>query len=158
VTLPRTPISVHVSGIPPGIPPAENDFATGTSIEFASGGFALSGNPFTLTEGIRMAVGVSDVTISAAVALDGSVAVDVADAGATLLISGDLSGDGHLTKNGDGALALDGAIAYTGGTTANAGSIRLPSVFTAALDAGITGGRGTGGRGTRTNYGRVGSA
>jgi autotransporter-associated beta strand protein len=120
----------------------ENDFPSGTtfaSIEFADDDFVLAGNAFTVSEGITVSLGVTDATISAeGVMLDGSVTIDVADAGGVLVVSGDLYGDGSLTKTGDGQLALDGEITHTGGTTVAAGGILLPSVFSESLDSGVT--------------------
>jgi len=107
---------------------AYNDFPEGTSfgsIEFASNGFELSGNPLTVTGGISGDVGVSDATISADVALDGSVTVDVADADASLTISSVISGDSSLTKTGVGALTLSGASIYTGDTEISGGTLAI---------------------------------
>ena len=122
-------------------PYAENNFAAGTSftsVEFASNGFTLTGNTFTVTNGLFMPMGTTSATIAADVALDGYPTVNVAEPQGQLTLTGDLSGTGSLTKTGDGTLALLGTDTHTGGTTCEAGSIAIPSVFTAALDAGVT--------------------
>lgn len=106
---------------------AENDFPVGTlftSIEFASSGFELTGNNFTLTDGIVVDTSVSVAEISAAIAIDGSADIDVAGNGA-LTISGVISGDTSLVKLGTGILTLSGANVYTGGTNVSAGTLAL---------------------------------
>ena len=121
----------------------ENDFTVGMSfdsVQFASAGFSVAGNGLTLTDGITVEAGVTDATISVDVALDGDVTIDVADTDASLSVSGDLSGSGSLTKTGDGTLAVT-TDAHTGDTTVGAGTLlvgTLPSVFTDALDGGVT--------------------
>ena len=106
----------------------ENDFTAGTlfgSIEFASSGFELTGNSLTLTNGISVDAGVSTATISTdAVALGGPVTINVADANASLTISGNISGSNNLAKTGTGTLLLAGANTYTGTTTINAGILQ----------------------------------
>ena len=42
-----------------------------------------------------------------------------------MTVNGNISGSGALTKSGNGTLTLDGANTYTGGTTVNAGTLRL---------------------------------
>jgi autotransporter-associated beta strand protein len=119
-----------------------NGFPAGTtfaSIEIASDDFVLAGNEFTVSERVTVPLGVTEATISAdGVMLDGSVTIDVADVDGVLTISGDLYGDGSLTKTGDGQLALHGQIDHTGGTTVAAGGILLPPVFSESLDSGVT--------------------
>ncbi len=100
----------------------ENDFPADTifmSIEFADDDFTLSGNGFLVTDDITVDMGVTDAAISADVGLDGSLTVDVTDAGAVLLISGLLWGDGDLVKIGSGELTLAGGDTHTGSTTVN---------------------------------------
>ncbi|SEO74233.1 autotransporter-associated beta strand repeat-containing protein [Rhodospirillales bacterium URHD0017] len=48
--------------------------------------------------------------------------------GNNLVMSGIISGGGGLTKNGNGILTFQTAMAYTGGTTVNAGTLFLDSV------------------------------
>ncbi|MDV3469396.1 ESPR-type extended signal peptide-containing protein, partial [Stenotrophomonas sp. C3(2023)] len=47
------------------------------------------------------------------------------DAGTTLSNSGNVSGNGGLVKNGEGAMALTGTLAHAGGTTVNDGVMTL---------------------------------
>ena len=113
-----------------------NDFAAGTTfqtIEFAAGGFTLTGNSITLADGICVDDGASGSTVSLdAVVLGGSVQVDVAN-GESLTLSSALSGNGSLTKTGVGQLILGGANTYGGGTTIDGGTLSLGS--TAGLGA-----------------------
>jgi len=54
------------------------------------------------------------------------VTVEV-DANAALSISGDISGGNYLAKSGPGTLTLSGDNTYTGGTTIDAGTLKLGS-------------------------------
>jgi len=127
--------------------PSENgccDDRTGTafqSIEFASSGFSITGaSALPLTGGITVDAGVADATISMNVTANAPIAVDVADADASLTISGVLSGSGSLTKTGGGTLAL-ASDSHTGDTTVSAGTLLvgpLPSVFADSLNDGVT--------------------
>ena len=92
-----------------GTPPTGgvwDDFSAETafkSVEFASSDFSVTGEDvLTLTDGVTVDPGVTNVTISTDVALCGPVAIDVpdvdADTHALLTISGDISGGNSLTK------------------------------------------------------------
>ncbi len=113
-----------------GAPPdnvANNNFTSGASfksIEFASSGFDLTGIAITLTGGIIVDAGVSNVTISADIVLSGPVTIDVGNE-ASLTISGGISGSGSLTKTGSGTPVLTGANTYTGPTTVDDGALQL---------------------------------
>ena len=127
--------------------PSENgccDDRTGVafqSIEFGSSGLSITGtDPLTLTGGVTVDAGVGDATISMSVTANSPITVDVADADASLTLSGGLSGSGSLTKTGGGTLALADD-AHTGDTTVSAGTLlvgSLASVFADALQSGVT--------------------
>jgi autotransporter-associated beta strand protein/T5SS/PEP-CTERM-associated repeat protein len=68
--------------------------------------------------------GAQDLTLSGAATLNGARTLTVINTGLSTL-SGVLSGTGSLTKEGDGVLYLSGANSYSGGTTLNAGTVRI---------------------------------
>jgi autotransporter-associated beta strand protein len=107
---------------------AQNDLTDRTtfeSIRFASNGFTLTGNTIWVNNGITVASGVANATISLGVALGGAVTVDVADVSSSLTVSAALSAGGSLAKAGDGTLILSGTNTYTGGTTIDNGTVML---------------------------------
>ncbi len=104
-----------------------NDFPAGTtfkSIDFTTDGFSLSGNDLTLSDGISVASAASTAVISLNIAMAKALTIDVAN-GATLTISGALSGPNYLTKTSAGTLVLAAANSYTGGTVIEAGTLQL---------------------------------
>ena len=111
------------------------------SIEFGSSGFSITGTTaLTLTGGITVDAGVSDAVIAMNVTANSPITVDVADADASLTLSGGLSGSGSLTKSGGGTLALADD-AHSGDTTVSAGTLlvgSLPSVFADAFRDGVS--------------------
>ena len=67
----------------------------------------------------------ADVTMTRNVVLTGNAIINT-NSGTTLTDStGIISGAGALTKNGIGTLVLGGASTYTGGTTLNAGTLKI---------------------------------
>jgi len=68
-------------------------------------------------------------TISAPVVLNSNTTVTVVNNGNSVLISGNISGNGGLTANssGNGTVVLSGTNIYSGGTTVSAGNLQLAS-------------------------------
>ena len=66
----------------------------------------------------------SDFSSARDVTLTTDGAVDVAS-GTTLGLTGIVSGDGGLVKQGDGTLALSGVNGYTGGTVVEDGIVQI---------------------------------
>ncbi|MCU0750548.1 MAG: autotransporter-associated beta strand repeat-containing protein, partial [Akkermansiaceae bacterium] len=65
-------------------------------------------------------------TISAPVVLD-STTVSAVNGGASLTVSGSISGAGSLTKSGAGTMNVTGTNSYSGGTTVSGGSLEFSS-------------------------------
>ena len=115
---------------------AGNDYGGGTTViegstvSIAAGG-AL-GNSFgvlTLGDATTSGTLATTATLSSAQAISlgaGGGRVDVAD-GTTATLSGTIGDAGGLTKTGTGTLILTGFDDYTGGTTVDAGTLRLGS-------------------------------
>jgi len=79
-------------------------------LEFASGGFTLTGNKsIAITDSILVSTGATNTVIGLNVVFAGPIAVDTA-AGVKLTISGNLTGSGSLVKTGPGTLKLSGQI------------------------------------------------
>jgi autotransporter-associated beta strand protein len=77
----------------------------------------------------------ADWSSAAPITLSGNTTLKAADAAAVahnITLSGVLSGNGGLTKTGNGTLVLSGANTYTNSTTVSAGILELdqPSLFT----------------------------
>ena len=74
---------------------------------------------------------VYNVLTSQSAALSGAITVNNAsfevDAGDTLTISGNISGAGGVTKNGNGTLTLNGTNSYNGSTIVNSGTLEAAS-------------------------------
>ena len=89
--------------------------ATGVSVtglQFATGGYRLTGGPVTLNgAGGSTTVRVGDGT--------------AAGAGFTAVIDSQLAGDSRLVKNDLGTLVLTGTNSYSGGTTIAAGTLQI---------------------------------
>ncbi|XHR30610.1 MAG: autotransporter-associated beta strand repeat-containing protein [Chthoniobacteraceae bacterium] len=86
---------------------------------------ATSANGNTSGNGITVAPGAGNSTISSKIALGNDQTWTVADT-ATLTVSNQISGLGKaLTKAGDGTLILSGTNIYTGATTVNGGTLTV---------------------------------
>ncbi|HEY1377957.1 MAG TPA: autotransporter-associated beta strand repeat-containing protein, partial [Gemmataceae bacterium] len=97
-----------VSGIGQSTNAAANlVFSNGGVLQY-TGGSVSTDRSFTLTAG----------TVSGG-------GFEVAQAGTVLTLTGAGSGTGALLKNGPGTLVLTGANTYTGGTTINAGALKI---------------------------------
>ena len=103
-------------------------------ITFAAGGasFNLSGLPFTLHSGafINTEAAGKIHTIANPITLEGTLAInctEVDSLGRSLTLSGGITGgaSGSLVKNGSGLLFLNSANDYAGGTTVNAGTLKI---------------------------------
>jgi autotransporter-associated beta strand protein len=74
---------------------------------------------------------VFNVLASQSATLSGAITVNNAtwdiDTGDTLTISGTVSGNGGVNKNGSGTLILSGSNSYTGATTVNSGTLQAAS-------------------------------
>ncbi len=80
-----------------------------------TGSINLDGGTLQVTAGM--------ITASETLLGPGGGGLDVANSGDTLELDGTISGDGSLTKKGDGTLDLLGINTYTGGTNLNAGTV-----------------------------------
>jgi fibronectin-binding autotransporter adhesin len=115
---------------------------TGAGIQTLSGNNTFSGgvslNAGGLILGRNGSLGTGTLTVNGATTLDGSVAlnlsnnVNLASGGALNLLgtldltfNGLVQGTGSLTKSGASTLTLNGANTFSGGVTANAGSLTL---------------------------------
>jgi autotransporter-associated beta strand protein len=97
------------------------------SIEVDGGGYAISGNAVTMTNGLSSTYATGTSTFQLDTTLTATETVDVATGG-TLVLSGALSGSGFgLTKTSGGTLELVGGSAntFSGTTTVIAGSLEL---------------------------------
>jgi len=84
-----------------------------------TGGTTSSTKPFTMATG-------------------GTGAFDVSTAATILTLSGQIDGDGAMSKVGAGTLALTGANTYTGATTINAGTLAVNSPGSLAAGSAVT--------------------
>jgi autotransporter-associated beta strand protein len=100
-----------------------------------------TGGTLTLNNGASaavMSVAQGSHTVSANVALTSAANVSVSS-GATLLLSGNVSGAGAITKSGTGTLSLTGTNSYTGGTSISAGMLKIKRLHESSAVS-ITGG------------------
>lgn len=91
---------------------------------------------FVLSGGIVKLIN-SGLTTAMSVHLDGGVQSTVDTNAKTALLSGVLSGDGGLTKAGDGTLTLSGINTYTGATDILSGTLKLSGSGTIDPTAGV---------------------
>ncbi|MDO4221858.1 MAG: autotransporter-associated beta strand repeat-containing protein [Akkermansia sp.] len=92
---------------------------------------------------IRTLTAKQDVTASAAITIGSNVTLATnVDNGKTLTMSGAISGDGGLTKTGDGTLALTAAASYNGATAVDQGILALGSSITTTGDVTVAAGAG----------------
>ncbi|PAU76162.1 autotransporter domain-containing protein [Halomonas salipaludis] len=103
----------------------QNSYAGGTTIAGGTVRVSDDGNLGSAQGNVTFKGGAlattSSFSSSRAVMFSGNGAFDVADT-ATLTLSGELAGDGNLTKTGQGTLHLSGANAY-GNTFVNSGTL-----------------------------------
>ncbi|WP_395737791.1 autotransporter-associated beta strand repeat-containing protein [Prosthecobacter sp.] len=86
-----------------------------------TGALNFTGNATLQAGGATVDLGTRAITIAA-----GQVAfINSNGSGNTITVSGVISGDGGLTKNGAGTLVLSGANTYTGDTTFENGTLKL---------------------------------
>jgi autotransporter-associated beta strand protein len=100
--------------IPPEPHSVYNDFTNGTifgSITFAGAGYNLTGNSFQVSAGIEL----NNVTLT----------IEIAQ---TMLIEGNISGTGGITKTGGGVLTLTGTNTYSGDTMVLGGQLHTGQI------------------------------
>lgn len=91
---------------------------------------------FVLSGGIVRLIN-SGLNTAMSVQLDGGVQSTVDTNGRTAVLSGVLSGNGGLTKAGDGVLTLSGSNSYTGQTDIQAGTLKLSGAGTISSTLGV---------------------
>lgn len=89
-----------------------NGAVTASGMQFATGGYVITGGPLTLT-GTQATIRVGDGT--------------AAGAGYTATIDASLTGTAQLVKTDQGTLVLGGVNTYTGGTKISGGMLRISS-------------------------------
>jgi autotransporter-associated beta strand protein len=148
-----------IGGVPDGAGKVANFFRTNTAARTITldgsrtvGTLTFnSAQPFTIAPGtggtltldngasaVVMSVAQGSHTVSANVALTGTANVSVSS-GATLLLSGNVSGAGAITKSGTGTLSLTGTNSYAGGTSISAGTLKIKRLHESSAVS-ITGG------------------
>ena len=100
-----------------------------TAVNIASGAIpshSLTIAPATATDGIDVAANAGTITISAPVVIGANQEWDVNATGASLVVSGAISGSANLTKAGTGTLTLSGSTDwYSGNITIGAGTLNF---------------------------------
>lgn len=123
------------------------DGITFESITFTGSGadYYISGNPFSLTNGIIDNSAASTVPeasynwIDTDITLDGDQTINVSDEFALTNLSGSITGTGNITKTGIGAIELSGDnSSWQGGITSNGGDV-IAGDSKALGDSGDTG-------------------
>src|SRR6185312_1787617 len=109
-----------------GDPLHTNTVDAGATLQFANS--SVVWNKFFNLNGDGSATTVNNGTaasteLAGPVELHGGVIFNIG--GNLLTVSGDISGDGGLIKNGNSPMVLTGNNTYTGDTTINAGALRL---------------------------------
>ena len=140
---------------------AFNSNATGAVT--IGGSNTLTITPSSSANGVNVAAGSGNHTLSTKVALGADQTWTVTDAAQTLAASNQISGGFALTKAGAGTLNLSGNNTYTGTTTVSTGTLLITgstsSSSAVAVQAGATlGGSGTVGGATSLAGSTIGSA
>ncbi len=104
-------------------------------LQFAGGGYTLAGNTLTLDSAGFITVLAGIHTVSAGLALQGNVALNVASA-QTLALNGELSGAGGVTVSGGRVVLGNAANSYAGATILKTGIVEIASL--SALGASST--------------------
>ncbi len=118
-----------------------NDFSslsvTGITLQGNATQFTISGNPITLAGGISVSGTMTIPVISAELIMSGTQTISTPN-GASLTISGVISGSGGITKTagGAGVLLLTGANTFSGGFQQNNGTVRLAGAGTLGSSSG----------------------
>lgn len=105
----------------------QNNFAAGSvfALQFDAANYSVNGESITLpSEQTAIAVNSGSHDLGTSFLLTGRTLVDVAS-GATITLSGELSGVGSLLKTGDGSLSIDGPATYTGTTEIQQGMLDI---------------------------------
>jgi autotransporter-associated beta strand protein len=84
---------------------------------------------------------VASNTLSTVAAPNFTFNVAATDTASVETVLADAGGAAPLVKNGDGSVTLSGALAYTGTTTVNAGTLSLATDLTASSSLSVTGGK-----------------
>ncbi len=117
------------------VPQITASVGTGTSLfNFNGGTLKAAANNATFVQGLMRA----NIRNSGAKIDSAGFNVTIGQALLHSAISGDITIDGGLTKNGNGILTLSGANTYTGGTTINAGALVLAGAGSIAGSRSIT--------------------
>jgi fibronectin-binding autotransporter adhesin len=99
---------------------------------------ALGSGPLIMDEGTTLGFGIDGLSLANAVVLTGT-RDPIIDTGAfTETLSGVISGNGALTKNGSGALVLSGTNTYTGATSVSEGTLRAGATNTLSAGSAYT--------------------
>jgi len=93
-----------------------------STLNFVNGSLAFSGIPAATLGGLNSAQNISLVNLSSA-----AVALTVGNNNSTTTYSGSFSGSGSLIKAGTGTFTLTGTNTFSGGITANFGTLEVPA-------------------------------